>query len=56
MILVIFERERDQTLKLVEAVIEAQQSFLFVNDTDYKQNLTSTVHQDYNREGRRELV
>jgi dynamin 1-like protein len=39
----ILQRERDHTREIVEAVIDAEQNYLFVNDSDYKENRTSIV-------------
>ena len=39
----ILQRERDHTRDLVEAVIDAEQNYIFVNDRDYKENRTSIV-------------
>ena len=41
----IWQRERDHARELVEAVIDAEQNYLFVNDADYKENRTSIVPQ-----------
>lgn len=37
------QRERDRTRELVEAVIDSEQNYMFVNDGDYKENRTSIV-------------
>lgn len=37
------QRERDHTRELVEAVIDSEQNYMFVNDADYKENRTSIV-------------
>jgi uncharacterized protein (DUF169 family) len=42
-ILNILQRERDHTRELVEAIIDSEQNYLFVNDRDYKENRTSIV-------------
>ena len=42
-ICMILQRERDHTRDLVEAVIDSQQNYMFVNDADYKENRTSIV-------------
>ena len=39
----ILQRERDYTRELVEAVIDSEQNYMFVNDQDYKENRTSIV-------------
>jgi dynamin 1-like protein len=39
----ILQRERDHTKEYVEAVIDAEQNYLFVNDNEYKENRTSIV-------------
>lgn len=39
----ILQRERDHTREIVEAIIDAEQNYLFVNDSDYKENRTSIV-------------
>lgn len=39
----ILQRERDHTRELVEAVIDSEQNYMFVNDADYKENRTSIV-------------
>ena len=41
----ILQRERDHARELVEAVIDAEQNYLFVNDANYKENRTSIVPQ-----------
>lgn len=42
-ICVILQRERDHTRELVEAIIDSEQNYLFVNDQGYKENRTSIV-------------
>ena len=42
----ILQRERDHTRELVEAVIDSEQNYIFVNDADYKENRTSIVPQE----------
>ena len=44
----ILQRERDYTRELVEAVIDSEQNYMFVNDQDYKENRTSIVPQEQN--------
>lgn len=44
-ICVILQRERDHTRELVEAIIDSEQNYLFVNDQGYKENRTSIVPQ-----------
>ena len=44
----ILQRERDNTRELVEAVIDSEQNYMFVNDADYKENRTSIVPQAEN--------
>jgi len=44
----ILQRERDYTRELVEAVIDAEQNYMFVNDGDYKENRTSIVPSEEN--------
>jgi len=39
----VLQRERDHTRELVEAVIDSEQNYMFVNDADYKENRTSIV-------------
>lgn len=36
-------KERDHTREIVEAVIDAEQNYLFTNDLDYKSNRQSIV-------------
>jgi len=38
--------ERDKTRDLVEAIIDAEQNYLFTNDIDYLQNRTDIVPQN----------
>ena len=45
-IIQILQRQRDHTRELVEAVIDSEQNYLFVNDADYKENRTSIVPQE----------
>ena len=40
------QRERDHCRELVEAVIDSEQNYMFVNDNDYKENRTSIVPSD----------
>jgi len=35
--------ERDHAREIVDAVIDAEQNYLFTNDTDYKENRSSIV-------------
>ena len=42
----VLQRERDHTRELVEAVIDSEQNYMFVNDADYKENRTSIVPQE----------
>jgi len=42
-IIQVLARERDHTRELVEAVIDSEQNYMFVNDADYKENRTSIV-------------
>ncbi len=42
----ILQRERDHTRELVEAVIDSEQNYIFVNDAEYKENRTSIVPQE----------
>ena len=44
----ILQRERDYCRELVEAVIDAEQNYMFVNDNDYKENRTSIVPSEDN--------
>jgi vacuolar protein sorting-associated protein 1 len=44
----VLQRERDHTRELVEAVIDSEQNYMFVNDADYKENRTSIVPADDN--------
>ena len=46
----ILQRERDHARELVEAIIDAEQNYLFVNDRDYKENRTSIVPEDNNQQ------
>ena len=39
-ILQILQRERDHTRELVEAIIDSEQNYMFINDADYKENRT----------------
>lgn len=39
----ILQRERDHTRDLIEAIIDSEQNYLFVNDREYKENRTSIV-------------
>lgn len=39
----VLQRERDHCRELVEAVIDSEQNYMFVNDADYKENRTSIV-------------
>lgn len=42
----VLQRERDHCRELVEAVIDSEQNYMFVNDADYKENRTSIVPQE----------
>ena len=44
----ILQRERDHTRELVEAVIDSEQHYMFVNDGEYKENRTSIVPSEEN--------
>jgi vacuolar protein sorting-associated protein 1 len=35
--------ERDHARELVEAIIDAEQNYIFTNDNDYKENRSSIV-------------
>ena len=37
--------ERDHARELVEAIIDAEQNYIFTNDNDYKENRSSIVTQ-----------
>ena len=45
----ILQRERDHTRELVEAIIDAEQNYIFVNDREYKENRTSIVPEENNQ-------
>ena len=42
----VLQAERDHTREIVEAVIDAEQNYIFTNDDDYKVNRTSIVPQE----------
>jgi hypothetical protein len=42
----IIGKERDHTREIVEAVVDAEQNYLFTNDLEYKTNRQSIVPED----------
>ena len=42
----VLQAERDHCRDIVEAVIDAEQNYIFTNDEDYKLNRTSIVPQE----------
>ena len=44
----VLQNERDHTREIVEAVIDAEQNYIFTNDDNYKLERTSIVPQGEN--------
>lgn len=45
MVIMVLQRERDKAREVVEALIDAEQGYLFTNDQDYLQNRTDIIPQ-----------
>ena len=47
----VLQAERDHTREIVEAVIDAEQNYIFTNDDEYKLTRTSIVPPDEQKHG-----
>jgi len=45
-IVTVLQEEREKTRVIVESLIDAEQNYLFTNDTDYLSNRTDIVPQE----------